>query len=174
MGEKTHSYADKIFLNQFFNEGFYEINTAKKKPQSYTKSQADEPIKVNEPMPEVPEYTGDFSIKVLIICGNQSGPDITPPEKKFLQKILAAVNIEIQKVAIIQEDQLTDGINSAIDQLQAETCIVFSSTEHANKPYEVVSVKNARLIYADELSSLEKDKPKKAALWNALKKLFSK
>lgn len=119
---------------------------------------------------DVPEVNNK---KVVVI----SKP-IEAQSEQFLQKILAAVQLDLNKdVLLTQQPVLYKQLDVAAP---VQSTVVFGYTPvelslHIDvKPYQIIQFKQKRLLFVHELNQIAADIDKKKMLWQQLQILFKK
>ncbi|HEX8547393.1 MAG TPA: hypothetical protein VF691_10560 [Cytophagaceae bacterium] len=169
------SFQSTSFLSLLFNEGVYIIPEMIsvidiEKPLSKAEKQnALEPVKTapsTEPIPSI----GNNKKRILIITHHLKS-SLGGSEKDFLIKILGALKLSLEDVAIINSDNLN--FEDLIKTFTPSFMLAFTNANNIgflnDNKYYFSTVKSIQLLRADELSSIENDKSKKTLLWNALK-----
>ncbi len=178
--------AEKIALQYLFAEDTLYLIPEKKTLESgieeEVKAEAILPIKeeVQKPViapPVVVEevFVPQVNHQVLILVEHLSEAD-----KDLLTKIIAAVKLDLTKVevldlATIGKANLRPVLSSrAVKQLVTFGIPLFTiNLEIPLIPYQVRTIQGVHFLYADMLSELQNDVPKKKALWGALKQMFT-
>ena len=114
----------------------------------------------------------------MVIVQQSSVPFLPDEELSFLTNILSACNLSLADIAILNSNGLpVERLENAIEA-DAKTVILFGIDPLSiglpiNFPFFQLQQFNKRMyLYSPPLSEIEKDKPLKMKLWNALKNLF--
>ena len=166
------------FLASFLNEGVYVLE-----------EKTEPPIKVIEPPPPVKveetkepytpdiEYSGDTKNGIAILVDYPTEKYILLKDKIILEKILKAVNLSMEEVALVNiyKSQLND-IKQLCLQLKVNKGIGFGLTHPVFatlKKDSLIKSDNIDMILCNEsLTLLAENREKKAILWANLKSLF--
>lgn len=101
----------------------------------------------------------------------------------LLTKILSAINIDISKdVCLIKTPERSHSLNiiNVIKDLKIEKVICFGvqpkdlTLNFASTLYKPIQIGELTFLFADTLSTLDKDAARKKALWANLQKIFLK
>lgn len=191
----------KAFLPYFFTETIYSVKNEKgainkqahnPQPKSdkadhngHLIQDIDEILtkpKSVDPTPALPQlpYSGKNLKKVLVLFENKMNNQLEEGEKIFFGKILQAVQLNFDDVALLNlslvEESAFDQINSfdALVQISLgvkDNCLTFN----ADMPsYEIVNKNNVSYLLTDSLKQIQAEKAKKVLLWNNLQKLFAR
>lgn len=124
------------------------------------------------------KYLGKNQKNILVIVQQSSVPFLPDEELSFLTNILSACNLSLADIAILNSNGLpVERLENAIEA-DAKTVILFGIDPLSiglpiNFPFFQLQQFNKRMyLYSPPLSEIEKDKPLKMKLWNALKNLF--
>jgi len=158
------SHPSTTYLSLLFNEGIYIIKEDKRHSTNETI--------VSEPV-ESFKYIGENKKQILIITHHKS-TNLTNSEKDFLLKILLALKLSINDVAIINSDHLDyDKLKMLFKPRFVLAFVGDKNIEFLNEGMYLFSEhEDAFLLRADELSIIETDKTKKTVLWNSLKEVL--
>jgi DNA polymerase III psi subunit len=112
--------------------------------------------------------------KVLILVN-----ELNPTDSELLEKILGAVQLNLQNVEVIEMNK-NKGINlehiftqKSVSQLisfgvmMSEVNLMLRLT-----PYQILESKGVKFLSGVSLTDLQNDVPKKKLLWGALKEMF--
>lgn len=122
----------------------------------------------NESEEETLSYKGNFSKRVLILYSVEGQPSMPETEEEFLLKVLSAVNLGLEDVAIMN---LEDGMGWE-ESLQPSNVIDFSGNVE-RELYVVENNGEAQTIYCDRLNSISANIELKKKLWAGLKAMFA-
>lgn len=137
----------------------------------------DEAVEKRTP-PEPLVYEGKYLKKVLLLYkGSASG--LSETQNTFLGKILQAVNLGFDDIALVNTGFLAADQLPLLNEINAKVWLSFGVVHEAlpikkNTPqYEIVKIENASFLLVNTLEEIEADRDKKVLLWNNLKSLFS-
>lgn len=139
------------------------------------KSEAVDPKPAPRPLP----YSGKNLKKVLVLFENKMSDNLDEGEKTFLGKVLQAVQLNFDDVALLNVSLVEE---SSFDQLSNFDASIQISlgvknnllTFNASLPfYEIIHKNKARYLLTDNLKEIQGEKEKKVLLWNNLQKLFT-
>ncbi len=127
--------------------------------------------------PPVLVHKGSNHKKVAVLFHTQEQTDIDTTLENFLMKILAAVKLDIEDIALIHtKDFDTEQAEAQLDLLRPTVVIAFNCTPPMKTPskdlYSIYKSGNTSVLLADDLALLHTDKMKKKQLWEALQLLF--
>ncbi|MTI39108.1 hypothetical protein [Fulvivirga lutimaris] len=186
--------SDLNFLKSFLTEDLYIIKENQKETAPYTQAEEKAPQKeyqekesteessiINEPVEEIktkpfPPHKGSFNKKIFIAVQDNDNEFINDSELEFLLKILGAVKLSLDDVAII---------NAAKSKIELTDLMVWSATHYLSFTAEPISQHNSQFytpfqedtvqcLSCDKLKEIAADKGKKQQLWTALQQLFLK
>lgn len=185
--------SDLNFLKSFLTEDLYIIKedqtksvapAAEKKAATKAYEEKEEPsqnIVINEPVEEAkskafPPHQGSFNKKILIAVKDNDNEFISDTDLDFLLKILGAVKLTIDDVAIINtlknEIELSDLKNWAASHYLGFTGEHIS--QQGSDFYTPTVMAEINCLSCNKLSEIAADKSKKQQLWTALQQLFLK
>jgi len=186
---------NKQYLQFLYNEDLFVIkgdDAIIAESKSYVDTSENKETKVEEPatqntapmsgdqeevrkQPETPQLaiSGDAESAVCIINFDSQNEFIAPEQKTFLENILKAVQLDINKVALINKAKTDHGLLEITHKIDAKTFLIFADTDAMNK-YVISEEGGKQLLAADSLNSISNDKEKKKALWTNLQQLFLK
>lgn len=121
---------------------------------------------------------GGFARRVWVLALNE--PSKSGGDKDFLAKVLAAVNLNLEKDTLFAAIPALEPVNFSTDlkEKQPEHVIVFGLKPSQlgltiEAPlYRPVVFYGVTWLFADALPVLEPDKDRKGQLWSALKQMF--
>jgi hypothetical protein len=120
---------------------------------------------------------GNNSKKVVVLVNNKAEAIISDLEKEFLLKILAAVKLTLNDIAIVN---IADKGFSTLQELEScipvNKCLIFgySGFIEPKSKYLITTIDDhIEALLSDALSEIVDDREKKKALWNELQKLFA-
>lgn len=129
--------------------------------------------------PPILKYTGKNLKNILILFEDQNEEKLPSTQEVFLGKILHAVNLNFDDVAIVNTAHLEDALLEQLNHFNAFVQISFGVKHQALSfkadvpAYKIYKKADKTFLLADELAVIEKEKEKKILLWNNLKSLFS-
>ena len=116
-------------------------------------------------------YTEEvYLIRGTTLIFSEPWENIAGSDRALLEKILQAVKLTIQDVAIVHQPTLDLG---ALTPRPRRT-IYFGKSVSGLTPFEVIEVDGSSLIISSELSQLQNDPAAKGKLWSALRNLFGR
>lgn len=125
------------------------------------------------------KYAGKNLKKVLVLFENPQDETLPKSQEVFLGKILHAVNLNFDDIALINTAGLEDALLEQLNHFNALIHISFG-VKNPNilfkphtVPYEIFRESDKVFLLADDLEKIEKEKEKKVSLWNSLKTLFA-
>ncbi len=125
-------------------------------------------------------YLGENKKKTLIVV--HYADEVYLPDKQltFLTKLLAACNLNLADVAIMNfHDKQSAQFNDIINFFEPRSVLLFNVNPATfgmpmNFPeYQVQAYKDARFVFSPALETIEPDKNLKAKLWGCLKKIYN-
>jgi hypothetical protein len=160
---------NKAFFQSLFPEGIYVI-----------------PEEVKQTMREDVDKTPDFELKylgenkqkILILVEDPEAEFINERDKEFLSKVLGAVKLTFNDVALLNTYNNSDLTYSYLsDKINFRKLIIFGKEPNDLDDSSLVKYKIAikidvEILHADMLAEIQDDKNKKIKLWEELKKLF--
>ncbi|QCK14885.1 hypothetical protein [Mangrovivirga cuniculi] len=143
-------------------------------PVDSSDSTGEQDDEVNQSSSKIPEADSP----TLFEGGNKKAVSIyasqlSDPEKAFLIKVISAVNLNLEDIA------LTTDIDSLFMIEPQEVVISFGSEELLQGPfagqnlYEVDDVGDVKSLLCDELEKIAANKELKMKLWQGLKEIFN-
>lgn len=156
------------FLSLFLNESVYIV---------------DEPEPLESTEPELPEiqYKGQNKQKILIMVYDEKEEFLSEKDEAFLLKVLQAVQLTINDIALVNCQNLEDPANNftALNNISYKTLISFGEIPEA-LPFSKYLVKyqlntdeqNRVYLQADALKDIARDRTKKQLLWKNLQEIF--
>lgn len=133
----------------------------------------------------IPETEGENQKGVLVLFYHQQSKSLRNEEREFLGNILKAVNLSFNDIALCnwapleQAYERQKNIFESIQQIKSEKLLVFGdlplawSLSHFFQKYHITEdAEGRKLLLADDLQSIAKNRDFKVQLWNALKKMF--
>ena len=155
-----------------FKNSLVEIN-AEQKILSQTHSDA-EPIAIGW------KYLGENKKKTLVVLRYPDSVHVPDKQLSFLTKLLAACNLSIADVAIINfEHYASIGFDKIMSHFTPAVVLLFDTKPDEfgmpmNFPeFQVQRYKDAVFVSSPSLQIIEPDKTLKGKLWVCLKKIFN-
>lgn len=166
------------FLPFFFQEPVYVIN----EPESFNTEPQDE----THFAPTIEEISvkGENKKEILVLVQEKNTEFISPANEQLLIKILQAVKLSMDDIALVNLSNITSlppsHIAEALEKIPFHTLISFGavvkewSVSNFFSKYMVnTDDTNRNILLADTLDELASDLQKKRSLWQCLQKLFS-
>jgi hypothetical protein len=169
------------FFASFINEGIYIVDLQKTPTES---------LKVEEPKvvyetPKVEKaqnetdtpFLGVDSEKLAVVVNYENTDWIPLKDKLVLEKILAAINLNIKSIALINlANTSITGYKDLLNSLKANN-LIFFGTENAfnegSKKDEVIAYNSRKLLFTtDNITRIAMSKELKKVLWKNLKLMF--
>ena len=122
--------------------------------------------------------TASNSFKVMVVLEAQEDKVLLD---RLLKKILAAINIDLAKdVCLLKAPEHSQSLNiiNTIKDLKIEKVICFGvqpkdlTLNFATSLYKPMTIGELTFLFADTLSTLDKDANRKKALWVNLQQIF--
>ena len=148
---------NRAFLADFIDSEIYLIK--EDTPDYSTPTNTD--IKANEVKEPKIIYTGDNSEGIM------------------LENILASVNLDLSKVALIRKNEEFLTAVDHISSIEFSQLISFGVATGKSifldiqEKYSPTTIENRTVVMADNLSELGENKDLKRSLWNCLKEVFA-
>lgn len=170
-------------LPLFFTETVYIVpeeqqpGGSDKEIDGSEKTTSNTEVNTTLPLSSIP-YAGQNLKKILILFENKLGKELPVNEQDFLGKVLQAVNLSFDDVALVNIHLLEQTAYLLLSQFEASIWLSFgvvrdSLPVNANVPlYEIAKANKTSLLLADSLEEIERNRDKKVLLWNNLKILF--
>lgn len=123
-------------------------------------------------------YLGDFNQKVVIYTHSENDLHIAEKDLSFLTKILAACQLNLADVAIINLFRFHNNPIQQIRDMGAEKAILFYpdtiawDLDSATRLYHPMFIHNFQFVLAHELKDIQNQTALKTQLWGSLKILF--
>lgn len=178
---------NKSFLKNFIDEDVYVLNedsAQKGEPDTLKKSKVQmveqENVEiVSEPKEEYNpvelQYKGGNQKSIAILVNYESEEHINPEDESFLLKILSAVGLTINDVAIINTYKHPKLSISVLKESSFDICLSFAipSLTPDFEYYKISKSEQISVLNCHPLKGISEDVSLKKALWNSLKTLFS-
>ena len=170
--EENNEGLSPEFCSEFFNEGVYLV---KEDTVSYgAKVQAETEAPVKEGL----KIKGDRSSDTLILINYPLVSVVRDNDIEFLGKILKAVNLDIDKIALLNIGSEKELRKEDLLELSAKKIIAFDTPMGllpVDIPLYTLSKENGKEIFiTDRLSDVAGSQKLKTQLWEALKKMYLK
>ena len=168
------------FLKSFLDEEIYIIPDAL--PIEKTKEVISEELvvesttSVEEPKEVIYshsiEFKGENKRNIGIVVNYTDQQYIDSSDEAFLMKILGAVQLTSDDVAIVNLDKVN---KNEVFQLDANQFIFFTKSIHLENinRYSPTTFDGKTVLWANELKLIASDQIEKKALWENLKQIFS-
>lgn len=165
------------FLPHFIHEEIYlikeeKISVASDQPNDVEIQQPDNAQQNTEL-----KYEGKNLKKILVLISNAETNFLHESEKIFLGKILHAVQLNFEDIAIVNTAKIND--LHKINHFDCRYMISFGvvndhlTINNITPFYKIINQEGVTFLLSDPLKTIEKDQDKKRKLWNSLKQLFS-
>jgi len=126
------------------------------------------------------KYLGENKKKTLVVVRYPEVPHIPDKQLAFLTKLLAACNLNLADVAILNfQDHSSSEFNEILNFFKPKVVLLFE-TEPAEfgmpmifPQFQVQGYKDAVFVSSPSLQVIEPDKTLKGKLWVCLKKIFN-
>lgn len=161
------------FLKRFIEEDIYRIDES---GQATAGHQEDSEAKNKGIAAEKrPAYMGGNKKQVAVIVDNPSARHIDETDQSFLLKVLGALQLALDDVAIINMSRETALSAKVIAALPCTRCILFAphTTLVKATPYHPIEAEGVTFIKSTSLENLRNDVLEKKKLWVALKNVFA-
>lgn len=195
---------DLTFLSFFLNEPIYLLPQDEQVFLSENNAPAENSAEVEVPSPRaqevaevaddvpevenslpVPETEGQNRKGVMILFYNPEAPGLEPSSVALLEKILKAVQLDMDDVALCnwalleQQQAQHNNIFESLQFIDCNKVIAFGdlplawSMSHFFKKYHITEDAHAKgLVQADDLTIIAQNRDLKVQLWESLQKLF--
>lgn len=134
---------------------------------------------IESPSPPAPlVYEGKFLKQVLLLYKG-SATQLPESQRTFLGKILEAVKLDMEDVALVNASFLHSKQFPLLKEMKAKVWLSFGVVDEAlpldtnTQPYKIIKTGDASLLLANTLEEIEASRDKKVLLWNNLKLLFN-
>jgi hypothetical protein len=163
---------DPADIASLYKNSLVEINTAQ---------QVLIPSETNgEPVAKRWKYLGENKKKTLIIVRNDDAVHIPDRQLSFLTKLLAACNLNLEDVAVLNfQNHDSTEFNEILNYFKPKAILLFAvepgefGLPMIFPQFQVQGYKNAMFVSAPSLDLIEPDKSLKGKLWVCLKKIFN-
>ena len=130
------------------------------------------------PQKKAVDYLGKNGKNILILAHHTSAPFLPDKELNFLTTVLAACQLDLSHVAIVNWNNVEEKNEGLLAQFNPKEILfldilpsVLGFGDNA-KPYAVQKKDDIQFVYTPALSRIEKTKEAKKELWMALKQIF--
>lgn len=182
--------SDKAFLRHFITEPVYIIpgenlgTQSRTEEPTVTRASKEQPVEIVQEQPEAKEeekiwhFKGNNTKKVLIVVDQPGQECIEPQEEAFLGKILSAVKLDLQEVAIMNLQKNSGTTITSLLNFDATKFLFFGISnkdffEKECEQYTLLAFDASRqLLNCASLATISQDASQKKLLWSALQKMF--
>ena len=126
------------------------------------------------------KYLGENKKKTLVVVRYAHAVHLPDKQLSFLAKLLAACNLSLSDVAILNfQDHQSSQFNEILNYFNPKSVLLFGikSSDFGmpmNFPdFQVQAYKNVVYVSTPALESIEPDKDLKGKLWTSLKKIYN-
>ena len=133
-----------------------------------------------EPVATGWKYLGENKKKTLVIVRNANAVHIPDKQLSFLTKLLAACNLNLADVAVLNfQDHNSSGFNEILNHFKPKVVLLFDvepgefGLPMIFPQFQVQGYKDAVFVLSPALDIIEPDKSLKGKLWVCLKKIFN-
>jgi len=134
----------------------------------------------DEPVDSVWKYLGENKKKTLVIVRNANAVHISDKQLSFLTKLLAACNLNLADVAVLNfHDHNSTEFNEILDYFKPKIVLLFDvepgefGLPMIFPQFQVQGHKDTLFVSSPSLDVIEPDKSLKGKLWVCLKKIFN-
>jgi len=134
----------------------------------------------DEPVDSVWKYLGENKKKTLVIVRNANAVHISDKQLSFLTKLLAACNLNLADVAVLNfHDHNSTEFNEILDYFKPKIVLLFDvepgefGLPMIFPQFQVQGHKDTLFVSSPSLEVIEPDKSLKGKLWVCLKKIFN-
>ena len=134
----------------------------------------------SDPIATAWKYLGENKKKTLVVVRYADAVHLPDKQLSFLSKLLAACNLKLADVAILNfQGQQPTQFNEILNEFNPKSVLLFGikSSEFGmpmNFPdFQVQAYKNVVYVSSPALESIEPDKDLKGKLWASLKKIYN-
>jgi len=163
---------DSTDIALLFKNSLVEINT--EKPVLQQPDISGDPIAIGW------KYLGENKKKTLVVVRYPDAVHIPDKQLSFLTKLLAACNLNIADVAILNFQQYkSSDFEKIINHFKPKVVLLFDTTPNdfgmpmIFPQFQVQGYKDAVFVSSPSLDVIEPDKVLKGNLWVCLKKIFN-
>jgi hypothetical protein len=166
---------DTTDIALLFKNSLVEVNEEK---QAVPKTTSAEPIEADNKFGDW-KYLGENKKKTLVVVNYDEAVHIPDKQLSFLTKLLAACNLNLADVAILNfHNYRSSGFENIINYFKPKVVLLFSiEPGEFGMPmifpqFQVQRYKDAVFVSSPSLDIIEPDKTLKGKLWVCLKRLF--
>ena len=159
-----------------FKNSLVEINSEKQVPQI---NRSSEPIAPDSD-PNGLKYLGENKKKALVVVRYADVTHLPEKQLSFLTKLLAACNLSIGDVAILNfQHYNSTSFDKIINCFKPKVVLLFDvepgefGMPMIFPPFQVQGYKDSVFVSSPSLEMIEPDKNLKGKLWTCLKKIFN-
>lgn len=152
-------------LPLLFDEEIYVIDSTF---QSKIKKKADTEAPTEDSDSPKLSYKGNFAKEVLIIFSDNTLDELNAGDEEFLLKVLGAVDLGLEDVAILNVSQGQDWKN-----VLSPTHVLGFGVPELPAGYQITAHDEAAHLYCDALSVIAENVELKKKLWAGLKSMFA-
>ncbi len=166
---------DKTFLPYFITEDIYVVSKEVAETPEVVESS-----KVAESTPKYVasslKYKGTNKKEILVLIENRDGEYLNSEDEIFLSKILQAVGIDLDDIALVNLEAVENF--EQIQEITHTTAIAFTpkyaqlNTQVSENLYEIQTQEAIKILMAHPLHEISQEKEKKMKLWKQLQILF--
>jgi hypothetical protein len=134
----------------------------------------------DEPIDSGWKYLGENKKKTLVIVRNASAVHISDKQLSFLTKLLAACNLNLADVAVLNfQDHNSTEFNEILNYFKPKIVLLFDvdpgefGLPMIFPQFQVQGYKDTLFVSSPSLDLIEPDKSLKGKLWVCLKKIFN-
>ena len=134
----------------------------------------------DEPVDSVWKYLGENKKKTLVIVRNANAVHISDKQLSFLTKLLAACNLNLADVAVLNfHDHNSTEFNEILNYFKPKIVLLFDvdpgefGLPMIFPQFQVQGYKDTLFVSSPSLEVIEPDKSLKGKLWVCLKKIFN-
>lgn len=164
---------DYSFLPFLLNESIYVV------PEDKPASKVEQLLEEEDEQPGQITWQGNNRQQVVLLIKNEHEQYLSELQKDLMSKILAAVKLNFEDVALINLAHYKEKHHlDKFTEPGAKYLIAFGLTsddialDRNLIMNEIFSRNNIQMLFTASLEELEKDRNKKISLWNNLKQMF--
>lgn len=168
---------DPSALSLFLTEPIYLVKEETHGEPAKTLEKSPDEAVEKHTSPEPLVYEGKYLKKILLLYKG-AAPQLPDAQRTFLGKILEAVKLDFEDVALVNTSFLHPEQFSLLKEMKAKVWLSFGVAHETlpikeNTPqYKIIKTENTSLLLANALEEIEAHRDKKVLLWNNLKLLF--
>ena len=126
------------------------------------------------------KYLGENKKRILVVVRYADAIHIPEKQLSFLTKLLAACNLNLADVAVLNfQDHKTSKFNEILDYFKPKVVLLFDiepgefGLPMIFPQFQVQAYKDTMFVASPSLETIEPDKTLKGKLWVCLKKIFN-